>query len=190
MAIWITSDLHFGHIKNFLYKPRGFDSIEEHDKEIISRWNKVVAPEDEVYILGDLMLYDNEHGIECLKSLNGKKYLIYGNHDTDKRIDLYLENDILCLGYSFPLKYKKYRFYLSHYPTVCSNFDDGVRLKERVINLCGHSHTKDKFSDWDKYRSAIYHCELDAHNCYPVLLKQIIEDMKQKLGEGKNESLY
>ena len=33
--IYITSDLHFGHQQSFLYEPRGFNSIEEHDKVII-----------------------------------------------------------------------------------------------------------------------------------------------------------
>ena len=38
--IWFTSDLHFCHDKEFLYKPRGFNSIEEHDTAIIQNWNK------------------------------------------------------------------------------------------------------------------------------------------------------
>lgn len=177
--IFITSDLHFGHNKPFLYEPRGFNSIEEHDEEVIRRWNNVVSPEDEVYILGDLMLNDNEHGIECLKRLNGIKHIITGNHDTDKRIALYKNEWYDWCGDAFILKYKKFRFYLSHYPTICSNFDDGKNLRERVINICGHSHSKERFCDWEKYNSAIYHCELDAHDCYPVLLDDIIEDMKQ-----------
>ena len=60
--IWFTSDTHFGHIKDFLWSPRGFNSIEEHDEIIIKNWNELVAPEDEVYHLGDVMLNDNEHG--------------------------------------------------------------------------------------------------------------------------------
>lgn len=35
IKIWFTSDLHFGHNKSFLYEPRGFNSIEEHDATII-----------------------------------------------------------------------------------------------------------------------------------------------------------
>jgi calcineurin-like phosphoesterase family protein len=62
--IFITSDLHFGHDRGFLYEPRGFSNIESHDETVIQNWNSVVEPEDEVYILGDLMLNDNSHGIE------------------------------------------------------------------------------------------------------------------------------
>ena len=111
--IYVTSDLHFGHAKPFIYEPRGFPNINDHDEEIIKRWNELVQLEDEVYILGDLMLKDNEHGLECLKQLNGKKYFIIGNHDTNTRINLYKENGLECLGYSTVLKYKKYNFYMN-----------------------------------------------------------------------------
>ena len=60
--IYFTSDLHFNHNKNFIYESRGFKSIEEHDKEIIKNWNNIIKDNDDVYILGDLMLGDNEYG--------------------------------------------------------------------------------------------------------------------------------
>ena len=69
--IFVTSDTHFGHDRKFLYSPRGFKSIQEHDEAIIQNWNSVVEPDDTVYHLGDVMLGDNEHGMECLKRLNG-----------------------------------------------------------------------------------------------------------------------
>ena len=37
--IFVTSDLHFGHDRGFLYEPRGFNSPEEHDKGIIKNLN-------------------------------------------------------------------------------------------------------------------------------------------------------
>ena len=54
--IFLTSDLHFGHNKEFIYKVRGFNSIEEMNEAIIERWNSVVNNDDDVYVLGDLML--------------------------------------------------------------------------------------------------------------------------------------
>ena len=84
--IWITSDLHFGHQREFLYEPRGFTSIYDHDEEIIKNWNSVVDIDDDVYILGDIMLNDNEYGIKLFKRLKGKIHIIRGNHDTDARM--------------------------------------------------------------------------------------------------------
>ena len=83
--IFVSSDLHFGHDREFLWGPRGFRSSIEHDEAIIANWNSVVEPEDIVYVLGDLMLGDNEYGKSCVERLNGTIRLIRGNHDTDRR---------------------------------------------------------------------------------------------------------
>ena len=166
MAIFLTSDLHFGHSRQFIYGPRGFSSIDEHDAEVIKHWNEKVCPEDEVYILGDLMLNDNIHGIECLKLLNGVKYAVRGNHDTDTRWPLYSEAGVQTLGWAHAIHYRKYHFYLSHFPTLTGNLDNDKSL----------NHTSDKFVNMDK--GLIYHVELDAHDCRPVCLDTIIDDIK------------
>lgn len=178
--IYVTSDLHFCHNRPFLYEPRSFSSIKEHNEAIIQRWNSVVNPEDEVYILGDLMLNDNETGIACLKRLNGTKHFLHGNHDTDTRIALYTEAGLIDEGYIKLLKYNHYRFYLSHYPTVTANGEKGLR--EMTLNLFGHTHQTSNFYE-DKI--CMYHVGMDSHNCYPVSLDTVIEDMKNKYREGE-----
>ena len=35
MSIYFTSDLHIGHDKDFLYKPRGFNNVWDMDNAII-----------------------------------------------------------------------------------------------------------------------------------------------------------
>lgn len=184
--IWITSDLHFGHQQNFLWAPRGFSSIDEHDKQIIKNWNELVADNDIVYVLGDLMLNDDAYGRSCFNQLKGFKYLVIGNHDTDTRLIFYpFLKGVEDVQYAYRLQYKKYHFFLTHYPTLTGNFDD-KKLHTKIINLCGHTHTKDPFIDLDK--GIIYHCELDAHNNYPIALDKIIEDIKIKYNEvNENE---
>ena len=125
------------------------------------------------------MLRDNDYGCHCFNQLKGWKYIIIGNHDTDTRLELYHNlRGVLGISYADVIKYEGYHFYLSHYPTITSNHDYDKPLKNRMLNLCGHTHTNDKFSDWDK--GYIYHCELDAHNMRPVEITQIIEDIKNK----------
>jgi calcineurin-like phosphoesterase family protein len=176
--IWLCSDLHFGHNKPFLYEPRGFKTIEEHDETIIKNWNELISWDDEVWLLGDCMLNDNEGGIRKLNQLAGKIYILAGNHDTSTRIQLYanIRPTILTMGLAYILKYQGYHFYLSHYPTLCSNYDNDKPLKQQMICLCGHSHTTDKFCDMDK--GIIYHVELDCQENKPVLLDDIIKDIK------------
>ena len=178
--VFFTSDTHFGHNREFLYQPRGFSSIWEHDKQIIENWNSIVQPDDEVYHLGDIMLGDNEYGISYLKQLKGQIHIIRGNHDTNTRMALYDKcwNVVEITEGQF-FKYGKYNFYLSHFPCIVSNYDADKPLKARMISLCGHSHTKDKFQDMDK--GLIYHVELDAHDNCPVEINQIIEELKKKI---------
>lgn len=178
--IYITSDPHFGHSKEFIYKPRGFDSIHEHDKAIIKNWNEFIQMEDEVYLLGDAMLGDNDYGLSCLKQLKGNIHIIRGNHDSNTRMELYNKcHNIVEITEGQFLNYKNYHFYLSHYPCLCGNLDDDKPLKARMISLCGHSHVKDPFADWD--RGLIFHCEMDTNNCTPWLLDDVIEKIKETI---------
>ena len=179
--IYLTSDLHFSHNKPFIYKPRGFNSVLEMNNAIIKNWNNTIRHDDDVYILGDIMLNDDKEGIKCLSQLNGRLHIITGNHDTDNRNLLYANchNVIEATKCARNFKYEKYHFYLSHYPTLTSNYDTDKPLKARLINLCGHLHTKDKFIDMNK--GLIYHVELDAHNNRPVAIDEIISDIKKYL---------
>ena len=87
--IYFTSDLHLNHNRGFIYEPRGFHSVEEMNEAIIDLWNKIVTDDDDVYLLGDVMLGDTQLGIELFKRLKGKIHIVLGNHDTDNRVELY-----------------------------------------------------------------------------------------------------
>lgn len=78
--IFYTSDLHFGHL-NILKWRTWAATIEEHNRTLIERWNETVGPEDEVIVLGDLVLGDRETNLPILGQLNGSIQLIPGNHD-------------------------------------------------------------------------------------------------------------
>ena len=180
--VFITSDTHFSHDKDFLWGPRGFKNQWEMNEEIIKRWNNTVSPEDDVYILGDIVMSDIESGIDALKQLKGKIHIIRGNHCTDTKIDLYKNcYNVVEVCDAKYLKVGKQMFFLSHYPCLTSNCDEDKPLNRRIINLCGHTHTQDKFLDMDK--GLIYHVELDAHDCYPVQIETIIEDIKVYMEE-------
>lgn len=129
------------------------------------------------------MLNDNASGIANLRRLNGHKIIILGNHDTATREVLY-ENlwNTEIIGYASPFRHKGYNFFLTHYPCLVGNYDADKPLQHRTISLCGHSHTKDRWKDFDK--GLIYHVELDAHDNKPKLLDEIIEEIKVKLDEG------
>lgn len=78
-GIWYTSDPHLHH--RLVAGVRGFASVDEHDGEIIKRWNRKVAPDDVVWVLGDIGMGNVDSYLEMMFCLNGTKHLISGNHD-------------------------------------------------------------------------------------------------------------
>lgn len=78
MAIYLTSDHHFGHENIIRYADRPFSSADEMDAELQSRWNETVTDDDVVYHLGDLCVSSHEY---WLRQLNGSLVLLRGNHD-------------------------------------------------------------------------------------------------------------
>ena len=174
MAIFIVSDLHLGHSKAFIYGARGFENVEDMNEAIIRKWNEGVDEEDAVYVLGDLVM-GPETNLQMLRRLNVRIHIVRGKHDTDSRWDFYQRlPNVVEAEKSIFFSYDGYKFYLSHYPTITKRADAGKPLKKCLVNLCGHTHTKDPFEDWGI--GMIYHCELDAHDCAPVRLEDIIMD--------------
>lgn len=174
--IYFSSDLHLNHSKPFIYEPRGFSSVEEMNNTIIKNFNEIITPEDDLYLLGDNFLGELEPGIKFFKQVPGKIHLIWGNHDTDNRKTALSEcyNVVEICGFAEAIKYHKWHFFCSHFPSNTTNFDDYKKpLKQRTLNLHGHTHSKEKFNLFGSYNVAV-----DAHNCYPVSIDKIIEDFK------------
>ena len=186
--IYLSSDLHLFHNREFIYKPRGFESIEDMNSTLFQNFWKVVEPEDDLYLLGDLLLGGNESfekGLALISHFPGQIHIVRGNHDTNKRWDEYAKLfNVVEVKNSIYLKYNNYHFYLSHFPSLTSNYDDDKPLKQKLINLCGHIHTKDPFADFDK--GILYHCEVDAHNCYPINIDTILKEIRVKINEERS----
>jgi calcineurin-like phosphoesterase family protein len=88
MKIRFISDLHYGHTNiNEKHDKRGFATTLEMDEYMIKQWNSVVAKDDEVYVLGDFSFYGGKETNEIIKRLNGKIFLIEGNHDKAFYVD-------------------------------------------------------------------------------------------------------
>lgn len=79
--VYFTSDHHFGHENIIKFSNRPFNTVEEMDQELIKRWNSKIGKNDKVYHLGDLGLCKADRMKAILEQLNGKIYLIKGNHE-------------------------------------------------------------------------------------------------------------
>lgn len=175
--IYFSSDLHLNHNKSFIYERRGFASVGDMNYTILKNFNHIVNDNDDLYLLGDIFLGDLDSGIKLFNQLPGKIHLIYGNHDTINRIEAMSKchNVVEVCGYANILKYDNYKLYLSHYPTLTANYDIDKPLNKRVLCLAGHTHSSNKFEDCGSYNVAI-----EAHNCCPVSIENIIQDFHNK----------
>jgi calcineurin-like phosphoesterase family protein len=121
---------------------RGFTSVEEMHQYIIERWNNKVRKNDEVMILGDLSYGKAEETNQLLEQLNGKLFLIKGNHDyflKDKRFN--------SKRFQWIESYKEVKddgrkVILSHYPIVCYNgqYRKNKKGQAKTYMLYGHVH--------------------------------------------------
>ena len=178
--IYLTSDLHLGHDREFIWKVRGFNSVQQMNETIVETWNRTVDDDDDIYILGDVMLGGPDN-IRYVERLRGRIHIVLGNHDTAKREEMYrnLPNVVEVAEVGIRLKYKKYHFYLSHYITLTGNLE-AESLHQCFINLYGHTHQMSNFFNDMPF---MYHVGVDSHDGYPVLLDDIIEEMYAKVKE-------
>jgi len=79
--IFWVSDTHHDHNNIIKFSNRPFKDVEEMNEELIRAWNSVIGEDDEVYHLGDVSLGRPNRALNFLNRLNGKIYLITGNHE-------------------------------------------------------------------------------------------------------------
>lgn len=180
--IYFTSDTHFNHNKDFIYKARGFNSIQEHDEAVICNINDYVKENDDLFILGDIFMgTDYYYGIECIERINCRNiHIICGNHDTDNKIKLYEDcENVVDVTFAARLRYGKITFFLSHYPTMIDNYDEA----KNIVNLFGHTHSSKKlYFIEDEFNvhtyTHMYNVGLDANDNCPISIDNIVTYVK------------
>ena len=124
--IYFIADPHFGDMNIMKYESRPFASVELMKETIKQNWNNTVSETDEVYVLGDVGQIDNEF----LNSLNGTKFLVKGNHDTQD--NQYYRDLGFKEVYDKPILLESF-WILSHEPLY-------INENMPYANLFGHVH--------------------------------------------------
>ncbi len=135
--IWFTSDTHYGHRNIIQHSKRPFLNVASMDEYMIQQHNALVAPDDDVYHLGDVALNSNVLP-SILERLHGRKHLIRGNHDV--KIDKHAKYFEWIKDYHL-LRHEGVRMVLFHYPI--SSWYGRYR---GVWHLHGHSHGEHRTS--------------------------------------------
>lgn len=188
--IWFTSDLHFGHKNIIKFCNRPWKSVEEMDEALIENWNSVVKENDIVFDLGDFAFATNRRWKELIQRLNGKHYLILGNHDIlrypgDKTMELFERVEHQMVVYI-----DNRCVYLNHYPYLCYG-GSWRSSKEAVWQLYGHVHSGPNCSGIDADRLVNtfpyqYDVGVDNNNYTPVNWNQIKEIINKQVKEHPN----
>jgi len=183
MKIFYISDLHIGHQNVLTLDSRPFENLEEMEDAIRNNWNSVVSKEDLVMILGDCLWIYSDKAFEYIKSLNGRKRLIRGNHDRGKSTK-YKQLFEVILDYE-KIKDGDRTVICSHFPMIAY---DGS-YNGRNYHAYGHVH-KTKEHDFiqniinrnrcDEFPMNMYNvgCMLPYMNYTPQTLDEIIEANK------------
>lgn len=161
--IWFISDTHFGHKNIIEYCDRPFNNVEQMNKEIIKKWNKVVRGGDKVYHLGDFAFYnDKDKMTELVKKLNGDIYLIKGNHD--KKSSQWYRDCGFKEVYDKPIVFEEF-YILSHEPKP---FIAETRLP--LCNIFGHVHDSTMFKTFGSRHACV--C-VERHDYAPIDFENI-----------------
>lgn len=178
MTIWFTSDTHFGHAKVIEYCNRPFRSADEMDEAMIKRWNAKVNPEDTVYHMGDFAFLDAERIKKLIARLNGKIFLIFGNHDKTIKGSAELRSmfvkccDYLEIYVSDPTHERGKQFIvLSHYAHLVWN-----KAHHGAWMIHGHSHGTLKYP----IDGQILDAGTDVHNYEPISYREVKAIMSTK----------
>jgi calcineurin-like phosphoesterase family protein len=133
MAIFFTSDTHFGHGGALGLYRRPFASVAAMNEALVERWNETVGPDDVIWHLGDFAIRQPPAVVAgLLARLSGRKHLVAGNNDPPATIELdgwesvqpYAETAVGDVS-----------LVLCHYP-----FRSWRGMGKGWVNLHGHSH--------------------------------------------------
>lgn len=131
--IYFTSDTHFGDARVLRIDRRPFSTMAEHDDALVRTWNDIVAPEDEVWHLGDVMSSRAAGEVEIfLSRLNGRKHLVIGNNDP---VPVTEARTWASVQHYAELRVDDQLLVLCHYA-----FRTWNQMGKKSINLHGHSH--------------------------------------------------
>ena len=183
--LFFTSDTHFGHRNIIKYCERPFSCIEEMDDALIANWNRVVGKDDIIFHLGDFAMGGSAEWSRLLQKLNGKIYLILGNHDL-KTIGAGFSR-LEGVAMQMLINVKGQIIYLNHYPFLC--YGGSYR---NTWQLYGHVHTGPANRGLDVPRLKMmlptqYDVGVDNNNYIPVSFEQVKRSIRKQIELSSTE---
>lgn len=164
---WVTSDLHLGHHNVIAYSGRPFYYCLEMDETLIHNWNQVVAPDDTIFVLGDVAFKGTTFKSTLFPRLNGYKILIKGNHDAGRDAMIrfgFQEAYLMARG----RLWDGMTYMMTHVPLR------GQSHKADFM-LCGHVHEK-----WCYSKPNFHNVGTDQWDFQPQRVKTVLEQARER----------
>lgn len=185
--LYFTADSHFNHANIIKFCNRPFNSVEQMNETLIDNWNQVVGKDDIVFHLGDFCLGGAAEWTKLLDRLNGKIYLILGNHDL-KNIRQGFIQRFEHVALQMFITVDKQKMYLSHYPFLC--FEGGYN---DIWQLFGHVHTRKNNTGIDAERLQYlyptqYDVGVDNNNFKPVSFEEVKAIIDRQVEQQKQNN--
>ena len=177
--LYVTSDTHFFHKKEFIYKHRGYEDANVMTDDMIDIINTVVGEDGILLHIGDFCLNTSlGEYINILKRLKiGQLWMLNGNHNNPHRHFDHAYNGFLFvkeLGDYFTFRNKRQEFVCFHFPIAVW---DGAG--KGVMHLCGHSHGSYELSLPQNKQHKILDCGWCVHR-RPLAIQEVTDIMSTK----------
>ena len=148
MVNWYTADPHFGHDNIIRFCKRPFRSTAHMEQVLLNNLQACVGTEDDLWILGDLVVGPRAKSRDWLDSLfdllpGCRKHLVTGNHD--KELVLALPWDTVTPLAEVRDGPTNQSHTLCHYPMLTWN-----HARRDAIMMFGHVH-----NNWPGHRNCV-----------------------------------
>lgn len=161
-----TSDFHFFHNNIIRYCNRPFDDVFQMHDTIVERVNEKVAPNDDLFILGDISFYGGDKVINILERMNGKKHFLIGNHDAKNMKNW---SGWQSVNHYLEIKDRGKHIVLCHYP-----IESWHGQNHGWIHLHGHRHgVEGRYFGRPSESGVRVDIGVDPWNFYPVELNDL-----------------
>lgn len=163
------------------------------NETLIKNWNEKVPEDGIVFILGDFCLGKFPAWESIANRLNGKKYLIKGNHDIRQNLrnEDRLNQIFDWVGSQMLIEVGNRRIYLNHYPFLCYGGTYNTE-KEAIWALSGHTHickTGNTGKDFERMKYLFptqYDVGVDFNDLAPISFKEVKEKIEFQVANNVN----
>ena len=183
MKRFFTADLHLGHANVIRYAGRPYSSVEQMDDDLVARWNDLVDPTDEVWVLGDVAMGRIADSLARVAVLHGTKHLIAGNHDRvhptyrtkdpDRWVAAYRDAGFASIAERARLDIGGVDVLLCHFPRRGDSHDEDRFPEHRPTDWKGwllHGHVHESWRQRDRQVNV----GVDAWAYRPVVEDEIV----------------